>query len=241
MVLGGMNFALQYRAIWLRDLHRLNHAELKAYLLIIGVATALVAAALAADRTGGALFEKLRVALFHVVSTLTTSGYAVADVNAWPAAAQATLFLLYFIGGMGGSTSGGVKIIRYLVLAANMKRGFVHLLHPHATVALRIGDQPIQDRVLHGIVQFFFLYFVLIAVSVIVVATQGYDFMTTVSAVIASLGNVGPAFGMVGPHETYAFFAPWVKLYLAFLMIAGRLEVVTIFVMLLPELWRRRR
>lgn len=237
--LGGVNFALLYRVLWLREFRHLRNSELLAYIALIIVASALVAASLWSSGSTGQWGEALRQAIFHVISILTTTGFATANYDAWPPLARTVLFTLLFVGAMAGSTSGGPKIFRFLVLFKDLLRGFRQMVHPHSTVSLTIDGHPVGERVASGVAQFFFAYGLLFFVSVIVLSVEGYDLVTTATAVLGALGNVGPGLGLVGPYENYAFFSPWAKQYLTFLMIAGRLEVITVLALLTPDLWRR--
>lgn len=237
--LGGVNFALLYRILWLGEFRRLRNSELFAYIGVILAATALVTASLWSSGVGGQLGETLRHACFQVISIITTTGFATADYDAWPPLARAVLFALLFTGAMAGSTSGGPKIIRFVVLFKDLWRSFRQTVHPHSTVSLTVDGQPVGERVIHGIAQFLFAYGLLFFISVIVLSIEGYDLVTTTTAVVGALGNVGPGLGLVGPHGNYAFFSPWAKQYLSFLMIAGRLEVVTVLLLFAPDLWRR--
>lgn len=239
MFLGGVNLALQYRVLWLREWHRLRSSELRGYGLIITLAAALIAFNLWTAGVYGRFGEALHHGIFQVISLVTTTGYVSADYDAWPTASRAILFLLLFCGGMAGSTAGGIKVIRLVVLAKHALQSVTMLHHPHATVPLLVDNKPVSVPVLRSIVQFFILYIGLFGASFIILSFEGYDLVTTLSAAIAALGNTGTAFGLVGPYESYAFFSPWAKVYLTMLMIAGRLEVIAVMVLFTRAFWRR--
>lgn len=239
MFLGGVNLVLQYRILWLRESRRLRSSELKGYGIIIAAASALVAVNLWADGTYQRFGDALHHGVFQVISLVTTTGYVSADYDAWPAASRAILFLLLFCGGMAGSTAGGMKVIRLVVLAKHAVQSLTTLLHPHATVPLLVDGKPVPPPVLRSIVLFVVLYIGLFAASFVVLSFDGHDFVTALSAAIAILGNTGTAFGLVGPYDSYAFFSPWAKVYMTVLMMAGRLEVVALLVLFTPAFWRR--
>lgn len=239
MFLGGMNLALLYRVFQLKEWRRLRSTELKGYLLIIALATGLMTVNLWNTGTYPGFGDALRHAAFQAVALVTTTGFSSADYDAWPAASRAIALLLLFCGGMAGSTAGGIKVIRLVVLAKHAWGSLTALLHPHATLTLMVDGKPLSAGVLRGIVQFVVLYVGLFAASVVVLSFDGHDLVTTVSAAIAMLGNTGSGLGLVGPYDSYGFFSPWAKLYMTGLMIAGRLEVITVIALLSPSFWRR--
>lgn len=239
MFLGGMNLALLYRAVWLKEWNRLRNTELAGYALITAGAAALMAVNVWGTGTYARFGEALRHGVFQAVSLVTTTGFASADYDAWPAGARAIAFLLLFCGGMAGSTAGGIKVIRLVVLTQYARGSLTTLLHPHATLPLMVDGKPVPAGILNGIVQFSVMYVGLFAASVAVLSFDGHDLVTTVSAAIAVLGNTGSGLALVGPYDGYGFFSPWAKLYMTGLMIAGRLEVVTVIALLSPSFWRR--
>ena len=237
MLAAGVNFILYYRLLLGRFRTVAKNTEVKAYLSVFVVATVAIAIALHGEAYAG-IGESLRYAGFQAASILTTTGYATADFAQWPAVAQVMLFALMFIGGSAGSTGGGIKIVRIVTL---IKQGFNemrYLVHQHGVFAIRINGQVIRKDVVYSITGFVFLYLLLLIVTAIVVATGGNDIVTSFTTALATLGNIGPGFGRIGPVESYAFFHDYIKWYLSFIMMIGRLEIYTVLVLVTPAFWR---
>ncbi len=237
MLCAGINFLLHYRllqgrfrAVWRDD-------ELRYFSLVVAGATASVTGALWITQGGGE--DALRKAAFQVVSILTTTGYATADFEAWPSVVQLLLLQLMFLGGMAGSTAGGVKSLRVLLGVRALRVAFDRLLHPHAVRGVKYADHAVPEDVLGGIWAFFTAYALLAVLLAAAVAAAGYDPLTALSAALTAVSNVGPGLGAVGPTETFAHFPDLVKLLLCFGMLAGRLEVFTLLILLSPGFWRR--
>jgi trk system potassium uptake protein TrkH len=180
----------------------------------------------------------LRDALFTVVSLMTTTGFMTADFDQWPPATKIILLLLMFIGGCAGSTAGGIKVVRLLILTKDAAWSLLHAVHPRLVATLKIGDKPVDAGVLHMVLQFFFLYMLIFFGSVLLVATTGLAPFDAMGAVAAMLGNVGPGFGAVGPTATYATVHPFAKAVLTADMLLGRLELFTLLVLFHPEFWQ---
>ena len=238
MMLAGTNFILYYKALTRRFTSVLTDAELKSYLGIY--ATAAIAIAIVLTRSGayGGFGESLRYAGFQAASILTTTGYATADFALWPQAAQVILFTLMFFGGCAGSTGGGIKIVRIVTLAKQGVHEMKYLLHPRAVFQISFGGQTVRKNVLYAISGFVFLYMILLLLTSLVVASGGFDIITSFTTALATLGNIGPGFGRIGPVENYAFYPDYIKWYLSFIMMTGRLEVFTILVIFTPTFWR---
>lgn len=231
MLVSGMNFALHYRLLVGRFGEVSRDLELRLYL---GLILAACAAALAVQEQAG-----LRDAAFQVVSIVTTTGYATADYEQWKPAAQFLLFHLLLVGGMAGSTAGGIKTLRFLLGASALRTFVWRLTHPHAVRGVRYAGRPVSEDVVSGVAVFFLAYLA-IGVSVgALVSVYDYDLVTSMSASFSALGNVGPGLGAVGPSDTYAHFPPVVKFALSLSMLAGRLEIFTMLVILEPHFWRR--
>ena len=227
MVFAGTNFALQYRALMGRPLDLRRDPEFRAYLVIILVAGAGLTLILLGSY---APLEALRHGLFQTVSILTTTGYASADSAQWPLQGQIVLLILMFIGGSAGSAAGGVKIVRWLIIARNTAREVRLALHPRAVLPVRLGNRTVTEEVLQAVAAFLTLFLGLFAASTVVLVIFGADLTTAISAAIATVGNVGPGLGAVGPLDHYSDLHPVSRSLLIFNMYAGRLEVVTVFV-----------
>lgn len=237
MLAAGTNFVLHYRVVSGRGRTVLRDAELRYYLAVAGAATAVVAFSLLA--AGTPLERAVRQAAFNTVSVLTTTGYVSADFELWPVLAQFVFLILMVLGGMSGSTAGGVKSLRALLGARAVRASFARLIHPRLVRPVKHEGRPVAEEVLAGVWAFLIAYSVIAAAVTAVITAYGYDIVTAVSAALTAIGNVGPGLGEVGAYDNFAPLPAGVKLALAFAMIAGRLEVFTLVVLLTPQFWRR--
>jgi trk system potassium uptake protein TrkH len=238
MALAGVNFVLHFRLLTRGPASVSRDAELRYYLFMLVAATIIVVPILPADQST-TVEEALRNALFSVVSITTTTGYGTVDLERWPALGQLVLLQLMILGGMSGSTGGGVKSLRVLIGFRALAAAVYKLVHPHAVRNAKYGGRVVPDDVIAGIWAFFTAYFALAALAAGVVAAAGYDLVTAVSASLTSLGNVGPGLGAIGPYDNFSHLPGVVKLVLALCMLAGRLEIFTLLVLLQPGFWRR--
>lgn len=239
MIIGGINFSLYYRVIQKRSLKPLlGDAEAKGFLRILAGATLLITASLFLTMKMP-LGEALRHALFQVVSICTTTGFSSTDYALWPSFAQGILVLLMFTGGCTGSASGSIKIARIILLFKYMCRQILRVARPRLVIQTKLGNTPISDGVIHETLAFFFIYIVLFVFGALVVMATGPDLITSVTASAASLGNIGPGLARIGPLENFSIFHPVAKWVLSLLMLAGRLELLTILVMFSPKFWKK--
>ena len=238
MALAGVNFVLHYRLLSRGPASIWRDTELRYYLLVLVVATLVVVPILPAEQASS-LEAALRNALFSVVSITTTTGYGTVDLEQWPALGQLVVLQLMILGGMSGSTGGGVKSLRVLIGFRALATATYKLVHPHAVRHVKYGGRVVPDDVVAGVWAFFTAYFALAALAAAVVAAAGYDLVTAVSSALTALGNVGPGLGAVGPFDNFAHMPGVVKLVLALCMLAGRLEIFTLLVLLQPGFWRR--
>lgn len=238
MFLAGANFALHHAVLAGRGWRALRNEELRFYVAITVAAIAFLSIANAA-RVYPDPLQNLRYSAFQVVSILTTTGFATADYEAWPPVCQVLLVLLMFIGGSAGSTSGGTKVSRALILVKHAASHAWGLLHPRGVRILKIDDRPIPNDVLQGVLSFFALYLAATGVGTLAVAAAGVEPMTAATSVISCLGNVGPGLGEVGPVENYAHLPQSAKATLTFCMLLGRLELFTVVALFFPSAWRK--
>ena len=238
MFLAGSNFALHYR--FLRGDFRayVHNREFLFYASIFAGATLLVGAATYATRYDS-LADTVRYALFQVVSIGTTTGFGTADYVQWPSSAQFILFVLMFIGGSAGSTAGGMKVMRIYLLLKFILVEVNRLIHPHAVLPVRIGRNTVPREVVTNVLGFFVLYMVLFVVGVLIMAGLGLDLLTSFGAIAATLGNIGPGLGDVGPTDNYAFIPAAGKWVLSAFMLLGRLEIFTVVILFSPSYWRK--
>lgn len=240
MLLAGVNFVIFFRLIR-RDLKIFNNPELRFYLFVIGLATLLVAANIY-NEVGGDFLLILRQSAFQVVSITTTTGYATANFDLWPHFARLSLLLLMFIGACGGSTGGSIKQVRWMLMIKYSFRELYRLIHPSAISSVKMGEQHVEEDVLRSVMAFAIFYLVLTAFAALTLSFMGLDLETSISAVAATIGNVGPGLAAVGPLFTYQVVPPFGKIVLSVMMIVGRLEVYTVLVLFLPEsrrIWLR--
>lgn len=236
MIIAGLNYALYFwllrgKPIW-RD------EEMRCYLGII-VACSLIIALFLAFASNADTTMALRHAFFHVASLISTTGFATTDYIQWPSAAVALLLLVMFVGGSAGSTSGGIKVVRWLIFIKFAVNELKIMIHPRSIHAIKINNRPIQREVFSAVSAFLGFYILCFLVSSLVLALLGLDLETAFTSSLACLGNIGPGLGKVGPATTYADMPSLSKIMLSICMIVGRLEVFPILVMLAPSFWRR--
>ncbi len=238
MFLAATNFTLHYRLLKgnLRDI--LKDTEFKVYFIICAVFSLIIAGDLLNAGVYQNFRESLRFASFQVSSILSTTGFSTADFGTWPSISQTMLFLLMFIGGCAGSTGGGIKVIRIVVLFKMAVTEMRYVTNPRGVYKIFLGDRALRKNVIYDIAALVFLYFAFFFLSLIVMSFTGVDILTNVTAVMANLGNIGPGLGKVGPTFNYAFFPWWAKLWLSFAMLVGRLEVYTVLVLFSRKFWR---
>ncbi len=239
MVLGGANFALHFAALRRRSLYPYAiDAEFRTFVGFLGGIAAITVGYLLLQGTYGSdWWRAVHEGLFQAVSIATTTGYATANFHLWPAFLPVLLIFASFVGGCAGSTGGGLKVIRVLLLAKQGARELVRLVHPNARVAVKIGGKALDDRIIQGVWGFFAAYVLCFALGMLVVMATGLDQVTAFSAMAATINNLGPGLGDVAPHfRDIPDTAKWV---LAFAMVLGRLEIFTVLVLLTPAFWRR--
>lgn len=238
MLISGMNFALHYRLL-LGNFKRFSlDSELKAYITIIFIAVGLVTLNLF-FQYGTKIEESFRLAFFQVLTILTATGFATSNYELWPFFSQVILFLLMFIGGCSGSTSGGIKVVRILILLKQALNEMKFLLHPRGIFTIKLNKLPVKKDIVYAVSGFFFLYIGTILLITLIVASGGNSLSTSLSASLATLGNIGPGFGSVGPADNYAHLSDYVKWTLSLGMIAGRLEIYTFFIIFTPYFWKK--
>lgn len=234
----GVNFALFYFMILGDFKSILKNEELRTYILLIAGATAVIM--LNIHSLYPTIGKSFRYAVFQVVTVITTTGYSTADFAQWPMFSKAVLMMLTVIGACASSTGGGIKVSRLLVGMKCVKREIVQLAHPKSVGIIRIGGKKVSSDVLRTIYIYFIAYVGILIGSVVLVSLDNFDFETTFSAVLTTLGNVGPGMAKVGPMGNFAEFSPLSKLILCFDMLAGRLEIFPFLVLFTAPAWRRK-
>ncbi len=239
MFLAGANFALQYRALATRDFKLVTgDEELRGYAGVVVAATLVVTVAIWGGLDAGA---PVRTALFQVLSIITTTGFASVDFNLWNDQAKAMLLGLMFVGGCAGSAAGGPKIVRHVLLAKFTLQELRRTLHPRAVLPVKLGGRVVSVTIIQGVIVFFLFYMLTFGLCSAIVIILGADLITGISATAATLGNVGPGFNAVGPMANFADLHPLSRIVLTAAMWIGRLEVITVLVILRPEAWRTSR
>lgn len=238
MLLAGTSFSLHYKFLKRKfDCYRKNH-EFNFFMFLIGGGLLLIGI-----NTFQHHFPRLETAfretLFQVVSILTTTGFGTADFEQWSVTSQFILFLFMFIGGCAGSTGGGMKVIRLMILLQFVRAEVKRLLHPNAVIPVRIGDTVIQRSIVTNVLGFQALMLGLFIMGVILMDIAGLDLLSSLGATAATLGNIGPGLGSVGPTDNYAHVTVFGKWVLTFLMLAGRLEIYTVLILFAPAFWKK--
>lgn len=239
MLLAGVNFSLHYLLLKGRARDVWRNPELRFFLGLFLAVFAIITVSLALAGPHDSLPRALLDSAFQTASILTTTGYATADFELWPVVAQALLLLCMFIGGSAGSTAGGMKCMRILLLLRQAYQEIIRLIHPRAVVRVKFGGRVAPPDVLSGIWGFAVLWLGLLFLSVILVAATGVDITTSFTSVLASIGNIGPGLGTVGPAENYAHLPTMAKWVLIWCMLLGRLEIYTVIVLFVPEFYRK--
>ncbi len=238
MLMAGINFILYFKLVTGQLKSIMRNSEFKAYLGIFAVATLIVTLNLH-GKTYATFADSLRYAGFQVSSILTTTGFATADYEKWPMLSQIILFVVMFIGGCSGSTGGGIKVIRIITLFKQGINEMKLLIRPRGIFSIRIDGKVVRKQLVYAVSGFVLLYIFLLLLTTTVVASGEYDIVTSLSTALVTLGNIGPGFGLIGPTENYSFYQDYIKWFLSFAMMAGRLEIYTVLVMLLPAFWRK--
>lgn len=240
MFIAGTNFTLLYFGVKLKFKKFWVNDEFKWYLGAVTVLTFIIVAVLYLHSLhNGGFEEKFRAVLFQVVSIITTTGYATTDFTTWGSFITFIFFLLLFTGASAGSTSGGMKLVRIIILMKNGFLEFKRRLHPNAIVPVTLNRQSISPKIIYNLLAFVFFYLFMFVSGSIVMTFLGVDFMEALSAVATSIGNVGPGIGKLGPSYTFYHLPDTAKWVLAFLMLLGRLELFTIAILFTPYFWKR--
>ena len=238
MFIAGANFTLHYKALHGNVKSLIKDRE---FLFYTGVILFSILAITTQLRLYiyNSIFTALRYASFQVVSIATTTGFVTTDYDIWPAFSKSVLLILMFVGGCAGSTGGAIKNIRVLLLLKQAYREFHKLIHPKAITPIRLGDKTVSEEVMRNITSFFFLYILIFVICTFIMSILGLDIVSAMASVAATLGNVGPGLGLVGPAQNYALIPPLGKITLILCMLLGRLEIYTVLILVIPEFWKK--
>ena len=237
MFLAGINFSLYFYIITRKFRDITTNSEFKAYLVI--VIALIIAVTISLRSVYGNFGDSLRFSSFQVVSLMTTTGFSTADFMQWPAVTQFLLFVTFFIGGCSGSTSGGVKVIRWLVLGKQVQNETRKMLHPHGVFAIRLNGRPGRKDIVFNVAAFMAVYFALVLITTFVGCLGQLDVWSSFTGALSMVGNIGPGYALLGPAENFGFLPDFVKYWYCFAMLAGRLELYTMIIYFLPVYWEK--
>jgi trk system potassium uptake protein TrkH len=238
MLLAGINFSLHYRLIKGEFASFVKDPECRVFLSLVALFILMVTFNIH-ETVYDSLSKSFRYAAFQVSSIVTTTGFVTADYDQWPAFSKTLLLLCMFFGAMAGSTGGGMKIMRIMLLVTHCYNEIFRIIHPHAIKSAKLGRKPVPADVLSSIWGFFLLFLGFFLVAVLIMASLGLDMISAVGSVAASIGNIGPGLGMVGPTQNYVAIPLVGKWVLIFCMLLGRLELYTVIVLLIPAYWKK--
>ncbi|WP_292487250.1 TrkH family potassium uptake protein [Methanohalobium sp.] len=236
--ISGANFALHYKTLYASRRSLIKDDEFKFYSFVVFSAIALLTLILWRD-INTPIIESLRYAAFQVLTITTTTGYATTDFIAWPHAAQMILLILMFAGGCAGSTAGGPKMVRWLLMLKYSRREIFKVIHRRAVTRIKFNKKSVSEDIMQSVISFIAIYFLIFAASSALLGLLGMDLLSSITASIATLGNIGPGLGAVGPMDNFDVVPALGKVALIGNMWMGRLEIFTVFVMLTPEYWKK--
>jgi len=249
MFLAGMNFVLSYFAFKGKIQRVLRDEEFKFYgilMIIFTLVTALVIYFMANVEVSkfypmpfGEVESSFRHALFQIVAVITTTGFVTADFTSWTPFLTVFFFGLMFMGGSAGSTAGGIKVMRHILIIKNGLLEFKRTLHPNAIIPVRFNNKTVSEHIVYNVIAFFVLYMLLFIAGALVLSFLGLDFISAIGGAASTLGNVGPAFGDLNPVSNYSSLPALGKWWCCFLMLAGRLELFTVLILFNPYFWKR--
>ena len=239
MLLGGMNFPMHYKILTGKFKEVINDTEIRVYFLIFLLASLLITNDLFSNKIYNSVADCLRYASFQVSSILSTTGFYSTDYQKWSPFSQVILFMLLFIGGCAGSTGGGIKVIRLIILIKMAFAEMKYLLHPQGVFGIYVNGQYMKKNIVYDCAAFVFLYIIIFGLVAFTIATGGFDLTTSITASIACVGNTGVGFGLVGPNLNFGIFPDYITWVLSVGMLMGRLEVYTILILLMSTFRRR--
>lgn len=238
MILFGINFNMYFLLLRKEWKSALKNEEVRAYLLIIAGSIAVITLNTLSIYKN--VLHAFRYSSFQVASIITTTGFYTADYNMWPELSKTILLFVMFVGACAGSTGGGIKISRLLILFKSIRQEITRITHPKAVTLVRVNGKTVGKETLRSVYIYFICYILVLAGSVLLVSINNFDFATSFSAVLTTLNNVGPGISLVGPVENFSQFSVLSKLVFCADMLLGRLEIFPYLLLLSPELWRRK-
>lgn len=238
MFLFGINFNIYYLLLVRRFRSVLKSTETWCYIAICLISVAIITGNIYSIY--GNLLDSVRASAFQVASLVTTTGFSTADFNLWPGLSKGILLILMFIGGCAGSTAGGLKVSRVVMMIKMIRREFMKMIHPRSVSAVRIEGKKVDDTTLNGVNVYFVLYMVIYFAAFLLLCLEPFDFETNFTAVAACYNNIGPGFGAVGPMSSFSGYSAFSKIVLSATMLLGRLEIYPLLFALIPSTWTKK-
>lgn len=238
MFLFGINFNIYYLLLVRRFRSVLKSTETWCYIAICLISVSIITGNIYSIY--GNLSDSVRASAFQVASVVTTTGFSTADFNLWPGLSKGILFILMFIGGCAGSTAGGLKVSRVVMMIKMIRREFMKMIHPRSVSAVRIEGKKVDDTTLNGVNVYFALYMVIYFAVFLLLCLEPFDFETNFTAVAACYNNIGPGFGAVGPMGSFSGYSAFSKIVLSATMLLGRLEIYPLLFALIPSTWTKK-
>lgn len=239
MILFGVNFNAYYLILFKQFKKALKMEEVKYYFIIIGISISVIFINIVTTCSNA--FKALTDAAFQVASIITTTGYSTADFNLWPSTSKTILVMLMFIGACAGSTGGGIKVSRFVIMFKTVVKELRSYIHPKSIQKIKMDDKPVPHEVVRSINVYGITFITIFAASIFLVSLDGKDLITNFTAVIATLNNIGPGLNLVGPTQNFSLFSPFVKFILMFDMLAGRLELFPLLILFHPTVWKEHK
>ena len=238
MILFGINFNLYYFILIKRFSEIYKNTELKVYLGVIIVSTALITAnIMGIYKTVGKSF---RFAVFQVASIMTSTGFATADFNIWPEFSKMLLIILMFVGACAGSTGGGFKVSRFIIMFKTAKKSLRKILHPNSVNVVKSDDKALDIETVHGVNSYLIIYLTMILASLLLISLNDFDFATSFTSVVTCINNIGPGISRIGPMDNFSIFSDFSKIVLSVDMLMGRLECLPLIMLFSPSMWSRK-
>lgn len=238
MMLFGVNFNLYYLILIKRFRAAVKSTELWVYFAIIACATAIISANV--YQTFGSLSDTVRAAFFQVSSIITTTGYATTNFDLWPELSKTVLVVLMFIGACAGSTGGGIKVSRFIIIFKTIGRDLKKMIHPRSMATVKFEGKSLDSATANGVSTYFSVYFILYLFLFLLISFEPFGFETNFTATAACFNNIGPGLAGVGPASSFAAYTPFSKIVLSFAMLLGRLEIFPIMLIFTPVFWKRK-
>ncbi len=238
MIIFGVNFNIYYFIVVRKFKEILHNEELKVYFGIILVSIALITLNILGIYSN--IWEALRYSSFSVATVISTTGFGTADFNLWPTLSKMILCLLMIIGACAGSTAGGLKVSRFMILIKSIRREIIKIANPREITRIRIDGKSVEDSLSGGVNIYFTIYIMIMLCSIALISIDGFDFETTVTSVLSCFNNIGPGLGLVGPTGNFSIFSDFSKMILSADMLLGRLEIFPLLLLMTPSVWIKK-